>query len=399
MFELDSMQKMVAKAVREFAEREILPQVEAMEAGEAFPYPIMAKMMKEILAADWIEERLLAKAARMEKGESKGDGAKDEVGGMDPLLHSLILKELSRISPGFCMSWGVSVGLCGQGILNRGTPDQIRRWAAPVMTCKKVGAWALTEAEAGSDAFGSMKTTAARNGDGWILNGSKTFITNGPHADVFLLYARDEGGEVRAFVLERGMKGLATGAPFKKMGMKDPPTGEVSLAGVGAGPEHLRGGGETAGGRGAVRASLGGERSGIVPMCLGIVERCYELSVKYAKKRRQFGRPIAEFQAVQMKIAEMYILLTNLWNMTVRLAWMQREGKKDMAYACASKVYAARSAVTASLDAIQIHGGYGYMAEYHVEKLMRDAKLLEIGAGTTDINLLTAARLELGLAR
>jgi alkylation response protein AidB-like acyl-CoA dehydrogenase len=132
-------------------------------------------------------------------------------------------------------------------------------------------------------------------------------------------------------------------------------------------------------------------------MCLGIIEKCYELSLQYARERVQFSRPIGEFQAVQLKLADMYIHLQNTWNIIFRLAWMARTGKRDMAYICATKVYTARAAVQVALDAIQIHGGYGYMKEYHIEKLMRDAKLLEIGAGTTDINALTTARLELGL--
>ncbi|MBW2092492.1 MAG: acyl-CoA dehydrogenase, partial [Deltaproteobacteria bacterium] len=239
----------------------------------------------------------------------------------------------------------------------------------------------------------------------YVLNGSKTFITNAPYADVFLVYAKLDRGQprseqpVQAFIVERGMKGLSTGSPFEKMGMRDSPTGEIFLDDVKVPAENLLGGVEKKNMRGDVKLSLGTERSGICPMCLGIIEKCYEASIQYAKERTQFGRPIGEYQAIQLKLADMYVHLQNTWNIIFRLAWMSRTGKRDMAYICATKVYAARAAVQVALDAIQIHGGYGYMKEYHIEKLMRDAKLLEIGAGTTDINALTTARLELDLIK
>jgi hypothetical protein len=342
----------------------------------------------------------------MESGQwdaSRSKGAMDVMEGMDPLLVSVVVKEMSRVSPGFCMSWGAGVGLCGGNILDKGTPDQIRKYAVPAITMDKIGAWALTEPEAGSDALGSMKTTAKKEGDHYRISGSKTFITNAPYADIFVVYAKLDQGQPasdqipHAFILERGLKGLSTGSPLKKMGMKDSPTGEIFLDDVAVPAENLLGGKEKQGGRREVRESLGSERTGICPMCLGIIEKCYEQSVKYAKSRRQFGRPIGEFQAVQLQIASMYIHLQNCWSIVLRLADMARSGKPDMAYVCATKAYATKAAVEVALDAIQIHGGYGYMEEYHIEKLMRDAKLLEIGAGTTHINLLTAARLELGI--
>ncbi|MBU2550390.1 MAG: acyl-CoA dehydrogenase family protein [Proteobacteria bacterium] len=409
MFELNEPQRMVEQVFRQFAEKELLPRVERLESGEELPYDLMRRMTRDLMGGDRISKALHRQADRMETGSSE-DGRpagreKGRRGEMDdPMIFSLIAKELSRVSPGFTMSWGVSVGLCGAGILNKGTPDQIRRYAAPVMSMERIGAWALTEPEAGSDAFGSMKTTARPDGDDYVISGSKTFITNAPHADVFLVYAKLDRGRppaerpVHGFIVERTMPGLSTGRPFVKMGMKDSPTGEVFLDEVRVPKENLLGGREDRSMRDEAKESLGTERSGMAPMCLGIVERCYELSLGYARQRRQFGRPIAEYQAIQLKLADMYIRLQNVWNIVYRLAWMTRNDKRDMAYFCATKVYCARAAVQTALDAIQIHGGYGYMQEYHVEKLMRDAKLLEIGAGTSDINALTTARLELGLA-
>jgi len=401
MFELNEQQRMVEQVFRRFAENELWPKVKAFESGEELPYDLMRKMQKELMGGDQAREALLERVDRMEK-----DQRDDKAGGesrQDPLFSSLMLKELCRVSPGYTMSWGASTGLCGQNIMRKGTPEQIRKYAVPVLSLEKIGAWGLTEPEAGSDAFGSMKTTARPRGDYYLLNGSKTFITNAPYADTFLVYAKLDRGQppeerpVQGFILERGMKGLSTGQPFVKMGMKDSPTGEIFMEDVEVPRENLLGGVEKQGMRDGVRESLGNERSGICPMCLGITEMCYELALKYARERRQFGRPIGEFQAIQLKLANMYIHLQNSWDVIFRLAWMSQTGKRDMAYICASKVYTARAAVETSLDAIQIHGGYGYMQEYHVEKLMRDAKLMEIGAGTTDINAMYAARLELGL--
>jgi len=401
MFELNEEQRIVENVFRQFSEKELYPQVEKFESGEALPYDLMRKMNKELMGGD---QRGKALIDRLEKGERGSDSAPQESRREDTLISSIILKELSRVSPGFCMSWGASIGLCGGNIASKGTPDQIRKYAVPVITMEKIGAWGLTEPGAGSDAIGSMRTTAKPEGEFYKLNGSKTFITNAPYADTFLIYAKIDRGQPRqeqqahGFILERGMKGLSTGKPLKKMGMKDSPTGEIFMEDVMVPANNLLGGSEKQGGRDEVRMSLGNERSGISPMCLGIIEKCYELSIKYAKERIQFGRPIGEFQAIQLKLADMYIGLKNSWDIIFHLAWMSKTGKRDMAYVCAAKVYTARTAVQAALDAIQIHGGYGYMEEYRVEKLMRDAKLLEIGAGTTDINALYAARLELGLA-
>jgi hypothetical protein len=403
MFELTKEQRMVEQVFRRFAEKEILPVVPQLESGELLPYDLMRKMQNELMGGpEQIRESVLRRAERLEKGEG-AQMSPEEAIESDPLFGSIISKELCRVAPGFCMSWGASRGLFAGNVMSRGTPEQIRRYALPVQILEKIGAWGLTEPGAGSDAIGGMRTTARVKGDHYVLSGSKTFITNAPYADYFLIYAKVDRGQppderrAHAFIVERGMKGLSTGRPFVKMGMKDSPTGEVFLDEVEVPRENILGGGEKQGGRSEVVSSLGSERSGVCPMCLGITEKCYELSLAYARERVQFGRPIGHFQAVQLKLADMYINLQNSWDIIFRLAWMAKTGKRDLAYSCAAKVYTARAAVQTSLDAIQIHGGYGYMQEYHVEKLMRDAKLLEIGAGTTDINAMTTARAELGL--
>ena len=251
-----------------------------------------------------------------------------------------------------------------------------------------------------------MQTTArpdpAGAGEGYLLNGSKTFITNGPGADLFVVYARIDRGQPRqeqgvgAFVVERGMQGFSVGPAFKKMGMRDSPTSEIFFDGVKLGREHLLGGLERGrAGRSDTKNNLASERSAVPAMAWGIIERCYEQSLAYARERQQFGRPIGEFQAIQLKLADMFVKLKNVENLVFRTAWMQQHKRSDPAFTNASKAYAATVAVDVAMTAIQIHGGYGYMEEVGLEKLARDAKLLELGAGTTDINLMAAARAEL----
>jgi len=189
------------------------------------------------------------------------------------------------------------------------------------------------------------------------------------------------------------MAGFTVGPPFKKMGMRDSPTSEIFFDDVQLPAEHLLG--ERAGGRRATKENLAAERSAVPAMAWGIIERCYEASLAYARDRQQFGRPIGDFQAVQLKLADMYIKLKHVENLVFRTAWMQKRKQRDPAFVNASKAYAATAAVDVAMTAIQVHGGYGYMEEVGLEKLARDAKLLELGAGTTDINLLAAARAEL----
>ncbi|UCD84538.1 MAG: acyl-CoA dehydrogenase family protein [Deltaproteobacteria bacterium] len=400
MFELQEQHRMIEQAVRQFCEKELAPQVEALDKEEILPYDLIRKMMDSLGLRDML---LSALEKRLEGKEAKQDN--EELDALDAtrqdILNSyIIMKELSRVSPGFTMAWGASIGLCGLAIINKGNKEQIKKYGIPVLGFDKIGCWGLTEPEAGSDAFGGMKSVAKPDGDYYILNGTKTFITNAPYADIMVVYAKIDRGQpkkeqpVHSFILERGMEGLTTGKPFEKMGMKDSPTGEIFMEDVKVHKDMLLGA-EKDNIRDAAKESLGNERSGMPPMALGIIEKCYEQSLKYANERVQFGRPIGEFQAVQLKLANMYIHLQNVWNIVYRIAWMAREGKQDFTFACASKSYCARAALEVAMDAIQIHGGYGYMREYHIEKLARDAKLLEIGAGTTDINLLTVARLEL----
>jgi len=400
MFELGEQHRMVASMVRKWCDANLAPRVPALEAGEAQPFDLMRQLARTFALDQMAGAALKKRIERLRKGEEKKPG--DEEGGMgdDPLLAFVLVKELSRVSPGFAMGYGVSVGLAGGAIASKGTPDQIERWGLPLATTQKIGSWCLTEPGAGSDAFGSMRTTARADGDEFLLSGSKTFITNGPGADIFVVYARLDRGEPReeqavgAFVLERGMPGFTVGPAFRKMGMRDSPTSEIFFDQVRLTREHLLGE-KGPGGRRDTKESLQSERSAVPAMAWGIIERCYDQSLAYARERIQFGRPIGEFQAVQLKLVDMFIKLKNVENIVFRTAWMQKKKKSDPAFVNASKAYAAQCAVEVAMTAIQIHGGYGYMEEVGIEKLARDAKLLELGAGTTDINLLAAARAEL----
>jgi len=395
VFELDETQRMWQQAVRAWCEENLAPAVPALEAGQTLPYDLLRRLGDELGISAMLvatAQHRLAKASggAVEAGDGGGLGG-------DPLLSSILLKEISRVSPGFGMVLLATLG-CAMAILARGSAEIVERCALPVFRFDKIGAWALTEPGAGSDAFGSMRTTATVDGGELVLNGQKTFISNAPFAEVFTIYARVEVGDgsrlIRAIVVERGTAGLETGPPLRKMGMHDSPTGEIFLQECRVPRAHLLGSLEakTAARGGAALDTLNLERSVMPAMCLGIIERCVEDSVRYAKTREQFGRPIAEFQGIAFKLARMELALENARNLVLKLAWAQRAGKLDARLASLAKLYCAEEAVRVSLDAIQIHGGAGYMAELPLEKLMRDAKMFEIGGGTNEIQLQTIAR-------
>ena len=304
----------------------------------------------------------------------------------DPLLTGTLLHELTRALPGFALSFGASFGLCGQSLLRRGTPAQRERWAMPVLCFARIGCWALTEPEAGSDAF-SLRTAARRLPEGgFALTGEKSFISNAPIAEVMVIYARLDDG-IRPFIVERGDRGVTTGPPLDKMGMRASPTGSIWLDDVRIPADRLLGDPEESGKRTAIETLLG-ERAGLAGMALGIVEESLQIATDYAKQRRQFGQPIAQFQAVQLRLAKMYAAQETIKALLER----GRSGEASLAFFCAAKYVASTLATECALDAVQILGGNGYTTDYRVEGLARDAKLLEIGGGTSDIQLLAVAR-------
>jgi alkylation response protein AidB-like acyl-CoA dehydrogenase len=296
---------------------------------------------------------------------------------------------------------GVSMGLTSAAIMSKGTIAQKERWALDLLTLDKIGAWAITEPNSGSDAFGSMKATARRDGDEYVLNGSKTFITNGPYAETIVFICKlDEGNppedrKVLSFVLDTGMPGLVQSKPLRKMGMHSSPTGELFLDDVRVGIDRLIGETEDSpsGGREGAKATFSMERSGVAAMALGMIGKALELSVAYAKERVQFGQPIGDFQLIQDKLARMEVARLNVENLVFRYIETSRDGVAlTLAEASAMKLYSARAAMEVALEAIQIFGGNGYMSEFQVEQIARDAKVLQIYAGTDELQITHIAK-------
>ncbi len=407
MIEWSEQHLMIRDAVRRFVEAEVVPHVEALEHGDLPPYDILRKLISTFGMDEMARARFRKQSEREKSGA--GASAADEAadgsvkGRGDAVAIQLIpIIELCRYCPGLVTAMGVSMGLTAAAILAKGTPRQKERWALPLLTFEKIGSWAITEPGSGSDAFGSMKSTARRDGEGgYVLNGSKTFITNGPWADIIVFICKLDEPEVPAaarrvltFVVEKGTPGLEQSRPMRKMGLHSSPTGEIFLREVKVGPEHLLGEDERAReSKSGARATFSIERSGVAAMALGIVERCLELSLAYARERVQFGRPIGEFQLIQDKLARMEVARMNLQNLVFRTVELAAAGRSPtLAEASAMKLYAARAAMEVALEAVQVHGGNGYMAEYQVEQLCRDAKVLQIYAGTDEIQISAIAR-------
>jgi alkylation response protein AidB-like acyl-CoA dehydrogenase len=406
MYQWNEEQVMIRDAVRKFIEKEIKPNLWELEHGDLPPYDIIRTMMRtfgmDVMALENFNQQIEFEK-KVEEALAKGEEPpqRKREGGGDGSLMTIPVIELSRYCPGLVTAMGVSRSLAPAAIRSRGTIAQKERWVPPLLTLEKIGAWAITEPDSGSDAFGSMKATARRDGDGYILNGSKTFITNGPYADtiVFICKLNEDNDpkdrKILSFVLDRGMPGLEQSRPLKKMGMHSSPTGELFLSDVRVGKDRLIGEKELAssGGREAARDTFSQERTGVAAMALGIIERCLELSVDYAKTREQFGRPIGEFQLIQLKLAKMEVARLNVQNLVFRSIEMRGDGKGlSLAEASAMKLYAAQSATEVAMEAVQLFGGNGYMAEIQVEQLARDAKALQIYAGTDEIQITHIAK-------
>ncbi len=405
MIEWSETELLIRDAIREFVDKEIRPHVDALESGTLPPYDLIRKMFAafgiDVLARESVT-KLLAK----ERG-SDGGGGGLAFGGQEAMA-LIAVSELARVSLGIVASLGVSIGLTAQTILTKGTQAQKERWLPGLATFEKVGAWAITEPDSGSDAFGGMKTSVRRDGDEYVLKGQKTFITNGPYADTIIVYAKlDEGDgadkrdrKVLTFVLDKGMPGLTQGKPFKKMGMMSSPTGELFFGDVRLGRDRLLGESETGrdgDSKAEVKAGFAVERVGVAALALGIIEECHRLCVDYAKNRKLWGQEIGRFQLIQLKLAKMEVARINVRNTVFQLIETVRAGRMPtLAEASAMKLYSSEAATEVAMEAVQLFGGNGYMAEYRVEQLARDAKSLMIYAGSNEIQVTHIAKGLLG---
>jgi alkylation response protein AidB-like acyl-CoA dehydrogenase len=412
MFEWSDTDLIMRDTIRGFIDKEIRPNLDGLETGEISPYPIARKLFSEfgldVLAAEAVKTMLDKERAKQEKQETEKKSSGGFGGlGAQASMAAVLVSELAGVSLGLLSTVGVSLGLGAATIMSRGTLAQKERWLPELMTLEKIAAWAITEPDAGSDAFGGMKTYVKRDGDDYILNGQKTFITNGPFADVLIVYAKLDDGQsdrrarpVLTFVLDSGMPGLTQGKPFKKMGMMSSPTGELFFDNVRLTPDRLLGetehhsGGD---GRMSARANFAGERVGVALMSLGIINECHRLCIDYAKTRTLWGKNIGQFQLIQLKLAKMEVARINVQNMVFQTLEKVQAGKMpSLAEASAIKLYSSEAATDVAMDAVQLFGGNGYMAEYRVEQLARDAKSLMIYAGSNEVQVTHIAKGLLG---
>ena len=384
-FELSEEQRDLLSAVRAFAEEEIRPLAEEMDRTDRFPMHLWPRMG---------EMGLLGMGIPTDYGGSEGD------------LWDVILagEEVAAASSSVALSMGAHGNLCVYNLFRNGNETQKQRYLPDLCAGRTVGSLCITEPDTGSDAVG-MKTTARKEGDHYVLNGSKTWITNAPIADVFIVYAKTqpEAGArgISAFIVERGTEGLSTSQTFHKMGNRGSPTGQVFFENCRVPADQLMGTENR--GIAIVMGGLDIERTVFSSLALGQARRAMELAVQYAHERQQFGKPIARFQLIQAKIADMYTQLEAARLMVYRaadeLTRMTRGGKGTEIHkrSAAALLFSAEAAEKIAYDAVQIHGGNGYSDEYEVSRIYRDVRLGTIGAGTSEIRRLIIAREILGL--
>jgi butyryl-CoA dehydrogenase len=378
-FALSAQHAEIRRSVRDFAEREISPVADEMERRAEFPAEIIRK------AADL---------------GFLGVPYPEEVGGtgLDSLAYAITIEELSRVSGsvGIIVSAHTSLG-CAP-LFTAGTPEQQERYLRPLASGAKLGAYGLTEAGAGSDSRGT-RTRAHRDGDEWVLSGSKRFITNAGVADTYIVTAvtdrNTDSGKISAFIVEAGTPGFSIGRMEEKMGLHASNTGELLFDDCRIPAENLLG--DEGDGDRLFLKTLDGGRIGIAAMALGIAQAAYEAASAYAKERQQFGRPIASFQGIAFKIADMAVQIDAARLMVYRAAWLKDAGQPYSTEAAMAKLFASEVARQVTNDAVQVHGGYGYVTEYKVERYLRDAKLTEIGEGTSEIQRMVIARNLLGV--
>ena len=409
MFGWSETDLLVRDVIREFVDKEIRPHIDRLESGDLPPYDIIRKFFVtfglDTMAGDALNRRLAAHEKPAGQEPAVEDPGTSAPGAGTEAMNYLAISELSRVSMGIVTAMGVSLGLTAATIESKGTLEQQRRWLPGLVTFARVGAWAITEPDSGSDAFGGMRSTVRREGDDYLLNGQKTFITNGPYADTIVVFAKLDAGDgtpvrdrpVLTFVLDKGMPGLQQSKPFKKMGLGSSPTGALFFDNVRLGPDRLLGeagrSGESADSKDEVRSGFTTERVGVVAMALGVITECQRLCLGYAKTRKLWQQEIGRFQLIQLKLARMEVARINVQNMLFQVIEMRRAGRRPtLAEASAMKLYSSEAATEVAMEAVQLFGGNGYMAEYRVEQLARDAKSLMIYAGTNEIQVTHIAK-------
>jgi alkylation response protein AidB-like acyl-CoA dehydrogenase len=378
-FTFSGEQKQLRKSVREFAEGEIAPHVMEWDEESHFPSEILPKLA---------EMGLLGVIFPEEYG-----GA-----GMGYVEYVTVIEELARVDGSVGLFVAAHNSLCSNHIYKFGTEEQKRKYLVPLAQGEKLGAWSLTEPEAGSDA-GGTRTTAVRNGEGWLLNGSKTFTTNGTYADICVAMAvtdrsKDSHG-ISAFILEKGTPGFRPGKKENKLGMRASDTSEVVFTDCRIPAGQLLG----ALGEGFIGSLkiLDGGRISIAALALGMAQGALEAATNYAKQRKQFGKAISEFQAIQFKLADMATEVEAARLLVYQAAWLaDQNNARFTRESSMAKLFASEVAVRVANECVQVHGGYGFIKDYPAEKFYRDVKLCTIGEGTSEIQRLVIARQLLG---
>jgi alkylation response protein AidB-like acyl-CoA dehydrogenase len=373
-FSLSEEQQLLRKTVREFAEAEIGPHAREWDEKQEFPREVFTKLgALGLMGVVW-------------PAEYGGSG-------MSTLDYAIVMEELSRVDAGVALSVAAHNSLSSGHIFLAGSEEQKKKYLTPLARGEKVGCWGLTENSAGSDA-GGTKTTAVRDGAHWVINGSKTFITNGRVADTAVVMAvtdRAKGNKgISAFILERGMKGFRSGKKEDKLGVRSSDTSELVFEDCRVPAENLLG--QEGCGFVDTLKILDRGRIGIAAFSIGIAQAALEASMTYSQGRRQFGHPIADFQAIQFKIADMATRVSASRLLAWHAASLRDAGKEHKVESSMAKLFASEAAVEIALDAVQIHGGYGYLKDYPVERYLRDSKLGTIGEGTSEVQRLVIAR-------
>ena len=373
-FEYTPEQIHLRKSVREFAEAEIAPHVMEWDEGQIFPLDVVHKLGRLGYMGSVFPEEL----------GGAGLGYND---------YSIIIEELSRVDGSVGIIVAAHTSLCSNHIYKMGSDEQRRRYLPQLASGEWIGCWSLTEPEAGSDAAGT-RTSAVKEDCGWVLNGAKTFTTNAHYADVCVAMAVTDRAAaqhgISAFIVEKGTPGFRAGKKENKLGLRASATGEVIFDGCRLGATQLLG--KMNEGFVDSLKVLDGGRISIAALSIGMAQGAYDAALRYSKLRRQFGRPISEFQAIQHKLVDMALDIDAARLLNYRAAWMLDRGMRVTRESAMAKLFASEAAVRIANEAVQIHGGYGFVKDYPVEKFYRDVKLCTIGEGTSEIQRLVIAR-------